>query len=258
MNSSTKTAWADFLATHYNDLRKDIITRGDYAVATGSANAYILALDAQIVAYTTWDSYIFKANFTNSASCTLNINSLGAKTLKDQEWNVLWSGAIANWALIYATYNGTDIIINSWLVSTTSNKWAIEIATDAEYETGTDEIRSVNPKQVKIVKNWTYWIKTSQAWPSSATITTSTSILINTMTIWAVTLSVTSTWADAHTSKIQTSPDDSTWTDLYIITGASTRNFSFMMKQWLYYRTRTQTVSSGGSEVSTASLTYTI
>lgn len=53
MNSSTTTAGAQALAAQYNNLRKDVINRGDYVVATGSSNAFVVALDAQIVAYET-------------------------------------------------------------------------------------------------------------------------------------------------------------------------------------------------------------
>lgn len=121
LNSSTTTAWADATATQYNNLRKDVIARaGEYAVTTGSANAYVLAEDAQIVAYETGQIFQFKVNFTNTATCTLNVNSIAAKTMKDIYWNTLPSGAVQNGSHLICRYDGTDIIVLCGLTDTYS------------------------------------------------------------------------------------------------------------------------------------------
>jgi len=114
--SSTVSAWQQWLASQYNNVRKDVLLRAwDYATSTGSANAYLLSIDAQFTAYATGDTFVFKANFTNTASCTININSVGVKTLKDTDWEPLWNGAIQSWAIIECAYNGTDLIVKSGL-----------------------------------------------------------------------------------------------------------------------------------------------
>lgn len=116
MNSSTVSAWQQALATQYNNLRKDIIVQaGEYKTSTGSANAYVLAIDAQYVAYTAGDKFIFNANHTNTGSATLNVNALWAKTLKDTSGNTLTPNSILSWTIVECIYNWTDMIVNSWL-----------------------------------------------------------------------------------------------------------------------------------------------
>ena len=260
MNSSTTTAGAQALASQYNNLRKDLIVQAwQYATSTGSANAYLLSIDAQYVAYTAWDVFVFKTNFANTWSATLNVNSLGAKTLKDSEGNTFWSWAIPSGTIIEAVYNGTDIIIIGWAVSTTSNKWTVEMATDAEALAQTDETRYVNSKQVAIVKNGTMWTKTANAWPSLTETQVSTSVLISKATIGRIDLLATNSTGAANTAKLQTAPDDATWSDLYAVvaTWTQTMDLTFMMKEWLYYRIYTQTLNLNAWDFAEGTLTYT-
>lgn len=150
MNSTTVSAGDQALASQYNNVRKDVIVMwGEYAVTSGSANAYVLAIDAQFVAYADGDTFKFKTNFANTATCTIDVNSVGAKTLKDIEWNVLGAWAVENGAVIVGVYNWTDIIVISGLKATTANKWTAEMTTDAEAKTATDETRYINSKQAK-------------------------------------------------------------------------------------------------------------
>lgn len=83
LTSVQKAGGDTVTASNNNDLRKDIAQlAGDIATAGGSSNAYTLTIDSLIAAYTTFQSFKFKANFTNTAAATLNVNSLGAKTIK--------------------------------------------------------------------------------------------------------------------------------------------------------------------------------
>ena len=52
-------------------------------MATGSSNAYLLSIDAQYTAYAAGDVIKFKANHTNSGASTINVNGLGAKSIKN-------------------------------------------------------------------------------------------------------------------------------------------------------------------------------
>lgn len=84
MISSTVSAGDNATAAQYNNLRLDVVKNaGDFAVTTGSADAYVLALDAVIATYVQGYRFRFKANFTNTGSPTLNINGVGAKTIYD-------------------------------------------------------------------------------------------------------------------------------------------------------------------------------
>ena len=111
MQSSTVIAWQQALATQYNNLRKDVIERwAELTTTTGSANAYVLTLDAQITAYTTGMRIVFKANHTCTWASTINVNSIGAKTLKSSQWSAI-SNEIISWMIYEAFYDGTDFIL---------------------------------------------------------------------------------------------------------------------------------------------------
>lgn len=110
-NSATVTSGQTATSSQYNNIRKDvIINAGDYATSTGSANAYVLAIDGQIIAYTTGQVFKFKANFTNTGAATLNVNSLGAKSIKKKSGGSLvdvGAGDILNGETILCVYDGT-------------------------------------------------------------------------------------------------------------------------------------------------------
>jgi hypothetical protein len=52
------------------------------ATSTGAANAYVLTYSVAPSALFDGQIYSFRASFVNTGSCTLNINGLGAKTIK--------------------------------------------------------------------------------------------------------------------------------------------------------------------------------
>lgn len=86
---------------------------GHYA-STGSANAYVLTPDVALSAYVTGERYSFRANFANTGAATLNISSLGAKTIKRMApvGKVdLASGDIKSGQPVTVEYDGTDMIV---------------------------------------------------------------------------------------------------------------------------------------------------
>jgi hypothetical protein len=50
--------------------------------STGSANAYILAANATLTAYAQGDEFSFMANFGNTSAATINVDSVGVKSIK--------------------------------------------------------------------------------------------------------------------------------------------------------------------------------
>ena len=56
----------------------------NYAVDTGSANTYAIAPSPTITAYAIGQLFSFKATNANTGASTLNVSSLGAKTIKKQ------------------------------------------------------------------------------------------------------------------------------------------------------------------------------
>lgn len=99
-----------------------------YSAASGSANAYTLALSLAIPAYVAGQRFTFQANFLNTGAATLNINSLGAKNIKIEGLFDLPPYAIKNGQTIEVEYDGTSFqplnlnnitgTIEMWLSST--------------------------------------------------------------------------------------------------------------------------------------------
>ena len=86
-----------------------------YQSAVGT-NALTLAIDPAPTAYASGQSFKFKAQNTNTASVTLNIAGLGAKTVKKPNnqtgaFDNLDGGDIIQNGIYTAHYNGTDFVL---------------------------------------------------------------------------------------------------------------------------------------------------
>ncbi|MDD2657820.1 MAG: hypothetical protein PHD04_04160 [Candidatus Pacebacteria bacterium] len=110
MNSAIVVADTAATAAQYNNLRKDLVLDGgDFATSGGAANVQTLALDAQIVtAYATGMLVKFKAGYTNTAACSININTIGANTIKQMNGSDLEPGMIVAGATVVLIYDGTN------------------------------------------------------------------------------------------------------------------------------------------------------
>ncbi len=118
MNSSTTSAGTDALADQYNDLRQDVIQMaGDYAASAGSANAYTLNIDDQFDTLTAGVKIKFNANFGNTGAATINVESLGAVSLKKNHDQDLVSGDVESGQIVEAVYDGTNFQIVSPLAT---------------------------------------------------------------------------------------------------------------------------------------------
>lgn len=100
----------------------------DYAVATGSANAYAITLTPALDAHIPGMPIRFKANFTNTGAATLNVNGLGAVPLRKKGSFALVSGDIPAGQIIDACYDGAVYQIS------TASLGSVEI--DALYDYG--------------------------------------------------------------------------------------------------------------------------
>jgi hypothetical protein len=85
----------------------------DYAADAGSNDTYVITITPAPTAYTTGMVIAFKVATANTGACTINVNSLGAKSLKvyggyDPQDNYLKAGAF-----VIAVYDGTNFRIMS-------------------------------------------------------------------------------------------------------------------------------------------------
>lgn len=78
-------------------------------VTGGSSNAYTLTPNRTISAYEGGLKFTFEANHTSSSTTpTLNVSSLGAKTITDQEGNALTIGDIVSGGIYTVTYDSGE------------------------------------------------------------------------------------------------------------------------------------------------------
>lgn len=86
----------------------------NYCADAGANDTYACSLDPAIVAYTTGAVYYFKANTANTGSATINLNSIGAKTIKKAQGGVttdLSDNDIRVGQLVVLQYDGTNDIM---------------------------------------------------------------------------------------------------------------------------------------------------
>lgn len=80
----------------------------------GATNAYTITYTPALAAYVSGERYSFIANADNTGSATLNINGLGAKTLRKITSSgkvALASGDIKNTQPVTVEYDGTDMVM---------------------------------------------------------------------------------------------------------------------------------------------------
>lgn len=108
----------------HNGLDEDGSCPLDYAITTGSANAYLLNLTPALTSYVIGMPIFFKASFTSSGPATLNINNIGAKAMKKNFNQDIEADDIQNGQIVMAIYDGTNFQVflphNNFFYSTDS------------------------------------------------------------------------------------------------------------------------------------------
>lgn len=80
----------------------------EYAAANSGSDSYAIA-PSGVTAYVTGQTFKFKADVANTGACTLNVNGLGAKTIKKDVTTDLATGDILANQLVTVTYDGTNM-----------------------------------------------------------------------------------------------------------------------------------------------------
>lgn len=81
----------------------------DYAADAGATDSYAITVTPAPAAYTTGDVYTFRANTANTGVATLNVNSLGAKTIKKNSTSDLDNSDILAGQIVTVCYDGTNM-----------------------------------------------------------------------------------------------------------------------------------------------------
>jgi len=79
-----------------------------YGADAGSNDTYVITLAASPISYKAGMMFTFKANTRNTGACTLNVNSVGAVTIKKEGTLDLADGDIEAGAIYTVVYDGTN------------------------------------------------------------------------------------------------------------------------------------------------------
>lgn len=79
-----------------------------YAADSGAADAYVITLSPAITAYAAGQEFKFLAGNANTGTSTLNVNGLGAKTIKKNVSVNLSAGDIQASSIVKVIYDGTN------------------------------------------------------------------------------------------------------------------------------------------------------
>lgn len=89
------------IARHFADSNGTLTT-------TGSSNAYLLTPNRTVSAYTAGDAYMIKASFTNTGAVTINVSSLGAKSIVKPSGDALAAGELTSGGIYALIFDGTN------------------------------------------------------------------------------------------------------------------------------------------------------
>ncbi len=91
-----------------------------YAVDSVGTDAYAITPSPAITAYAAGQEFTFKAGTANTGAATLNVNGLGAKTIKKSVTTDLSTGDILANQIVEVVYDGTNMQMTSTLPTPTS------------------------------------------------------------------------------------------------------------------------------------------
>ena len=166
-----------------------------YALATGAVNTYAITLTPAPTAYAVWQKFTFKANLANTGTATLNVNGLGAKTIKKLGGTTnLASGDIAINHMVEVEYNGTDFDMQSQVASVfqLDINWQTEKVAPVWWDfllLSDSEASFVNKKVKRSALPFYYWDGSDGSVTVSTTISLTRDMQYSSLTItWAWTI----------------------------------------------------------------------
>ena len=106
----------------------------DYQADAGGTDTYAITCTPAPTAYATGMEFTFKANTANTGVATLNVNSLGAKSIKFQDRD-LYTGEILANQIVKVSYDGTNMNILSQPATYALSQSTFETVTSANIRT---------------------------------------------------------------------------------------------------------------------------
>jgi hypothetical protein len=96
-----------------DDIETSLQQAPRYAEDSGASDSYAITLTPAPAAYYVGMVVVFKANTTNTGAATLNVNGLGAKTIKKNHDQDLADGDIESGQIVELVYDGTNFQMQS-------------------------------------------------------------------------------------------------------------------------------------------------
>lgn len=131
-----------------------------YLSSVSGADTITASAPIGLSAYAAGQEFRFVSIGANTGAVTLNINSIGAKSVTKDGATALAAGDIASGAVCVVVYDGTQFqLVSARVVSAASDTVAgvVELATNAEAQTGTDTARAVTPAALNAAMNGPNW-----------------------------------------------------------------------------------------------------
>ena len=122
-----------------------------YAESTGSSNAYVVSLNPSLGSLSTGLVIYMKANFANTNSATVNVDGLGAKTIKKMDGSNLLEGDIPLNAIANLVYDGSNFQLTS--VSPSADEELINQNTSNNFRT-LDILQGSHPGANIVERGW--------------------------------------------------------------------------------------------------------
>jgi hypothetical protein len=109
-NPATKAGVVKFEdGSTVEDHKSDYVLQVPYGVATGLANTYTITLNPAPTSYKEGMAVAIKINTTNTGASTININGLGAKSVRKANGNNVSAGNLKAGSIYSMRYNGTTL-----------------------------------------------------------------------------------------------------------------------------------------------------
>ena len=126
-----------------------------YAADAGANDTYVITLSPVPTSYTTGMVVRFKANTVNTGAATLNVNSLGAKTIVKGVNTTLADGDIAASSLNTVIYDGTNFVLQNPVnnIATTYVSSISTVSATTTVNTDTTITTGFVPKTITIYYN---------------------------------------------------------------------------------------------------------
>lgn len=186
-----------------------------YAASSAWSDTYAITLTPAIASYQTWQKFRFKADVANTWAATLNVNGLGAKTIKKKNDQDLATWDIEAGQIVEVSYDGTNMQMLSQVASNetidiTSQTEDVTGDMDSDYLLEYDSSAWANRKVKPSV--WKSSNAEADAWSSTSKFVTPAQIAKYAWKIVAWTSLTVSTWSSGADSSATTYEKKFEWT----------------------------------------------